>query len=268
MSRKLAAAVLAPAIAVLDRLGLARKLILIALVLIAPALYATWQFRSQQSAQIAFSAKERVGVRELVPAGRLLADVASARSPAVRSAAGDRQASANLPAARASVRRSSAAMEAVDARLGEELGTRAAWKRLRASRATAAVAALVEEVQVKTRRAIEAVAAGTQVGEEGTLAVEAAHASFGRIDAAVDAMAERVAQIAAAVDQVAEGSDRVRSDIVTVSQVAERSSASTEQVSASTQQTTAATQEIAASASDLARTADELEALVGTFRLS
>jgi methyl-accepting chemotaxis protein len=135
-------------------------------------------------------------------------------------------------------------------------------------RATAAVATLVEEVQVQTRRAIEAVASGAQVGEDGANAVEAARASFERIDEAVDAMAERVAQIAAAVDQVADGSDRVRGDIATVARVAERSSASTEQVSASTQQTAAATQEIASSAVELARTADELEALVGSFRLS
>jgi methyl-accepting chemotaxis protein len=135
-------------------------------------------------------------------------------------------------------------------------------------RAAAAVGGLIDEVQVQTRRAIEAVAAGTQVGEEGIRAVDAARVSFASIEAAVDAMAERVAQIAAAVDQVADGSDRVRSDIVTVAHVAERCSVSTEQVSSSTQQTTAATQEIAASSGDLARTADELKALVGTFRLS
>jgi methyl-accepting chemotaxis protein len=135
-------------------------------------------------------------------------------------------------------------------------------------RATAAVGTLVEQVQAQTRRAIEAVDAGTEVGEQGVTAVEAARASFERIDAAVDEMAERVAQIAAAIDEVADGSDRVRSDIVTVSEVAERSSISTNQVSASTQQTSAATQEITASASELAQTADELEALVGSFRLS
>jgi methyl-accepting chemotaxis protein len=135
-------------------------------------------------------------------------------------------------------------------------------------RATAAVGALVEQVQAQTQRAIEAVDAGTEVGEQGVTAVEAARASFERIDAAVDEMAERVAQIAAAIDEVADGSDRVRSDIVTVSEVAERSSVSTDQVSASTQQTSAATQEITASATELAQTADELEALVGTFRLS
>jgi methyl-accepting chemotaxis protein len=136
------------------------------------------------------------------------------------------------------------------------------------SRATAAVGTLVEQVQAQTRRAIEAVDAGTEVGEQGVTAVEAARASFERIDAAVDEMAERVAQIAAAIDEVADGSDRVRSDIVTVSEVAERSSVSTDQVSASTQQTSAATQQINASATELAQTADELEALVGTFRLS
>jgi methyl-accepting chemotaxis protein len=135
-------------------------------------------------------------------------------------------------------------------------------------RATAAVGSLVEQVQAQTRRAIEAVDAGTEVGEQGVTAVEAARASFERIDAAVDEMAERVAHIAAAIDEVADGSDRVRSDIVAVAEVAERSSVSTDQVSASTQQTSAATQEITASASELAQTADELEALVGTFRLS
>jgi methyl-accepting chemotaxis protein len=135
------------------------------------------------------------------------------------------------------------------------------------SRATAAVGALVEEVQTQTRLAIEAVDAGNEVGEQGVTAVEAARASFERIDAAVDEMAERVAEIAAAIDEVADGSDRVRSDIATVAEVAERSSVSTDQVSASTQQTTAATQEITASAAELAQTADELESLVGTFRL-
>src|SRR3954465_10415646 len=131
MSRKLAAALLGPAVVLLDRLGLARKLVVIALVLIAPALFATWQFRSQQNAQIAFSAKERVGVRELVPAGRLLADLARARSLEVRAAAGDTAAARDAPGARDAAGRSSAALETVDRELGERLGTRRSWTRLR-----------------------------------------------------------------------------------------------------------------------------------------
>jgi len=44
--RSLPSLLLRPAIAGLNRLRLSRKLVVIALVLIAPALYATWQLRS------------------------------------------------------------------------------------------------------------------------------------------------------------------------------------------------------------------------------
>src|SRR4051794_29011573 len=131
--RSLPSMLLRPAIAALDRLRLAHKLVVIALVLIAPALYATWQFRSQQNAQIAFSAKERVGIDEIVPAQRLLADLATTQSLAVRAAGRDAEATTALPAAQAAVARSIAAMAAADARLGPRLGTQAMWKRLRAS---------------------------------------------------------------------------------------------------------------------------------------
>ena len=60
---------LRPATAVLGRLRLGAKLGLLALVLVAPALYAANAFHGSQSAQIAFSAKERVGVAYLEPAG-------------------------------------------------------------------------------------------------------------------------------------------------------------------------------------------------------
>ncbi len=122
MVRSLPSLILRPAIAVLDRLRLARKLVLIALVLIAPALYATWQFRSQQNASIAFSSKERVGVEEIVPAGRLLTELANTRALAVRSAGGDAEATAALPAARKSVAFAVAALDATDRRLGSQLG--------------------------------------------------------------------------------------------------------------------------------------------------
>ena len=111
MVRSLSAVLLRPAVAVLNRLRLAHKLVLIALVLIAPALYATWQFRSQQNAQIAFSAKERVGIDEIVPAQRLLADLAMAQSLAVRAAGHDGEATTTLPAAEAALTRSIAAMD-------------------------------------------------------------------------------------------------------------------------------------------------------------
>jgi methyl-accepting chemotaxis protein len=122
--RSLPSLLLRPAIAALDRLRLARKLVVIALVLIAPALYATWEFRSQQDDQIAFSSKERVGVQEIVPASTLLTELANARALAVRSTGGDAEATAALPAARQRVAAATAALDAADRRLGAQLGHR------------------------------------------------------------------------------------------------------------------------------------------------
>ena len=133
MARSFSTLLLRPAVAVLARLRLAPKLVLIALVLIAPALYATWQFRTQQNAQIAFSSKERIGVEEIVPAGRLLTELANARALGVRSAGGDADATAALPTARTSVAHAVAALDAADRRLGSDLGTVNQWRALRTS---------------------------------------------------------------------------------------------------------------------------------------
>ena len=106
--RSLLALLLRPAVAVLDRLRLAHKLVLIALVLIAPALYATWQFRSQQNAQIAFSTKERVGDRRrsCPPAGCSPTSPTPARWPSARPAATPRRPRRCPPRARPSRARS------------------------------------------------------------------------------------------------------------------------------------------------------------------
>jgi methyl-accepting chemotaxis protein len=189
MSRKLAAALLGPAIALLDRLGLGRKLVVIALVLIAPALFATWQFRAQQNAQIAFSAKERVGVRELVPAGRLLADLAHARALAASAAAGDRAAAGDLPAARAAVTRASAALEAVDRRLGVGLRTRRAWGQLRRAIATTVDGELGGATEVTTaydRLTTATVRLIVQVGDASNLTLDPDLDSYYVMDALVN----------------------------------------------------------------------------------
>src|SRR5262245_53510050 len=65
--------VLAPAAGLMARLTYARKFALIGLILVVPSLIALHAYWAQQSGQIAFSAKERVGVRELGPANTLLA---------------------------------------------------------------------------------------------------------------------------------------------------------------------------------------------------
>ena len=120
--------------------------------------------------------------------------------------------------------------------------------------AAASIAALIDQIQAETQRAVEVVEDGSQRTADGAAVVEQARDAFVRIGESVSAVSGKVSEIATAMSEVAA--------------VAEQSSASSEQVSASTEQTSASTQEIAASAQELARTAEELSGLVGRFRLA
>src|SRR4051794_35304060 len=66
------------------RLTYARKFALIGLVLLVPAVLALHAYWTQQGSQIAFSAKERVGMVYLKPANELVVKLVEARGAAVR----------------------------------------------------------------------------------------------------------------------------------------------------------------------------------------
>src|ERR1700744_3621382 len=104
-------AALTPAAALMARLTYARKFALIGLILVAPALIALHGYWSQQSGQIGFSAKERVGVQAPGPADTLLLKLVRARSLSVAAAGGDKGAAAALPGAAAQVRTAIAAVD-------------------------------------------------------------------------------------------------------------------------------------------------------------
>src|SRR3954451_20469367 len=120
-----------PATALMGRLRYARKFALIGLVLLVPAGVALRAYWTQQGAQIAFSAKESVGLDYLEPANGLLVRLAVAQDLAVRAAAGDRAANAELPGARSAALDAVESVAAADRRLGTELETARLWSALR-----------------------------------------------------------------------------------------------------------------------------------------
>src|SRR5206468_4666841 len=69
-----------PATALMGRLKYAQKFVLLGLVLCAPLAYVVKSYLDQQSSQIGFSAKERVGVVYVKPASELLDRVVAARA--------------------------------------------------------------------------------------------------------------------------------------------------------------------------------------------
>ena len=116
--------VLHPGVRVLARLSYPRKLTLLAVLLAIPAAYASWAYMGEQNAKIAFSDKERVGVRYVQPAAELLGKLVVARHDAVQAAAAGR------PVPPPAVEREVKAVAAVDRELGAELLTTASWRNL------------------------------------------------------------------------------------------------------------------------------------------
>jgi methyl-accepting chemotaxis protein len=118
--------------------------------------------------------------------------------------------------------------------------------------AAESIAALVNEIQADTSRAVSVVQDGARRTEDGVVTVEQAREVFEKIDTAVEEFTARIAGIATSTSEVAA--------------VAEQSAASAEEVSASTEESSAAAQEIAASARELAHTAQELQSLISQFQ--
>jgi len=110
---------LTPAEALLGRLRFAQKFALVGLVLAAPLAFVASAYVGMQRAQIAFSAKERVGVAIMAPLVDLTASVVEARHRATAGRNG-----ALPPGALARV-------DAADRRHGSALGTRREWQRAR-----------------------------------------------------------------------------------------------------------------------------------------
>src|SRR3954469_5389063 len=125
--------VFAPAANVLSRLRFAHKFALIGLVLVIAIGVVGRAYLQVQHTQIAFSAKERVGIRVIDPAGDLLGDLAAARAAAVRGAAGDKDAAAALDARVNAVKADVAKVDAAVAADGDELALKDQWSELRAS---------------------------------------------------------------------------------------------------------------------------------------
>jgi methyl-accepting chemotaxis protein len=122
-----------PAAALMGRLTYTRKFALIGCILVLPTAIALHSYWSQQSGQIAFSAKERVGVQALGPANELLVRVVATRSLAVAAAAGDADAQRDLPGAVERTHAALSALERAHRETAAELGTDKAWTQARAA---------------------------------------------------------------------------------------------------------------------------------------
>jgi methyl-accepting chemotaxis protein len=112
--------VLRPAIALLDRMSYARKIVVVGLVLALPLGIVSWAYVGVQRANIGFTEREREGVRYLKPLMDVLLSTEDARD---RVASGTDPGSANVAGA-------VSAMSSVDA-VGGSLGVTDDWNKVR-----------------------------------------------------------------------------------------------------------------------------------------
>jgi methyl-accepting chemotaxis protein len=115
----------------MSRLSYAGKFALIGLVLLIPGGLALRAYWTQAGTQIAFSAKERVGMVYLKPANELVVALVDTRSLAVRAASGDSNARADLKRAVARVNARSAAVDRAEEATGGQLETAKPWRELK-----------------------------------------------------------------------------------------------------------------------------------------
>ena len=127
------AAPLTPARAVMDRLPFAWKFLVLGAVLLVPMLYVAWSYLGVQRSNTEFSAKERVGIRYIVPATDVVADVVEVRTAAVQLAGGAPAARTAFDDARTALDASLEELAAEDRRDGSELQTTELFTELRAT---------------------------------------------------------------------------------------------------------------------------------------
>jgi methyl-accepting chemotaxis protein len=155
----------APGVRLFRSIGFRAKAAIIGCSFLVPMAVIGWQYFTNQNAQIAFSAKERLGITYAADVMPLLEVLQRQRLHASLEAAGVAGAGAELARAKAEVPARMAKLAEVDKRLGAELGTGAASARfveaVRAAPAGGSVDAVFAAHGAKTQALLDLLGAST-----------------------------------------------------------------------------------------------------------
>ena len=129
------------------------------------------------------------------------------------------------------------------------------------------IAGLINDTQIDTDKAVEAMQQGTQEVKTGAKVVNAAGATFREITGMVADVNGQIKQISQAIQEMALGSQRIVEAVNRIDALSKKSSGEAQSVSAATEEQLASMEEIATSSEALARLAQDLQAAVARFRL-
>ncbi|WP_371364716.1 hypothetical protein SRRS_53170 [Sporomusa rhizae] len=129
------------------------------------------------------------------------------------------------------------------------------------------IAALINDIQIDTDKAVIAMADGTKEVKKGTEVVTVAGQSFGQIAKLIEEVSEEVKTISAAMQQMASGSQQIVLAVRDIDEIGKTTAGHTQTVSAATEEQSAAMEEIAANSQSLAKMAEELQRTIQKFKV-
>ena len=137
----------------------------------------------------------------------------------------------------------------------------------KASEAATSIAALIEEVQDESRRAVVAMDGGVEAVQSGAARMGAADEAFEAIRDRASRVREDIAQVAAAAAGLQAGTRAAEDVLREMVRLAESNAAASEQVAASAQETGASSEVAGAASSEVSQSSAELTGMVGVFRV-
>ena len=129
------------------------------------------------------------------------------------------------------------------------------------------IAALINEIQGDTDKAVIAMSEGTREVEIGTEVVTTAGHAFEEIAILVTEVSNQVKQTSAVLLQMESGSRIIVSSVKEVDSLSKKASGEAQTVSAATEEQSASMEEIASSSQSLAKMAQDLQEAVSKFRV-
>ncbi len=129
------------------------------------------------------------------------------------------------------------------------------------------IAQLINEIQVETEKAIQAMATGTREVKSGADVVNETGTSFEQIVKLVEGVSVQVRDISTNIHSVASGSEKILESVQKVNQLCHDSSGEIQNVSAATEEQSASMEEIASASQSLARMAQDMQEAVSKFHI-
>lgn len=129
------------------------------------------------------------------------------------------------------------------------------------------IANLINEIQVDTEQAVEAMSLGTHEVKVGGEVIATAGKIFTGIVELVEQVSGQVRDISTAIQGMASGSQQIVAAVNDVDMLSKAASGEAQNVSAATEETSASMEEIASSSQSLTRMAQELQEAVGKFKV-